>query len=295
MNRGSAPSRASDDSHEALRLSEERFHQLVDAITDYAIFMLDADGYVSTWNVGAQRIKGYDAEEIVGQHFSKFYPEEQRAQGVPARILQTVRDHGRFEDEGWRVRKDGSRFWASVVITALRDVSGAVVGFAKVTRDLSERRLAEQQIRSSEERLRFLLDAVVDYALYMLDPDGRVTTWNAGAQRLKGYKASEIVGQHFEVFFPPEDIREGKPTRELAIARDVGRFEDEGWRLRQDGSRFWADVIVSPVRDEAGELLGFAKVTRDSDAPARSASSRAQADRGDGGARRGRAIGDANS
>lgn len=250
-------------SEERVRQADERFHKLVDAIGDYAIFLLDADGNVATWNQGARRAKGYTAEEIIGQSFAVFYTEEDRAAGRPAVILDTVRRCGRYEEEGWRCRRDGTLFWASVVISALKDQNQRVVAFAKVTRDLTERRESIEALRRSEERFRFLIDSVTDYAIYMLDADGNVATWNVGAERMKGYSAQEIVGQHFSVFFPPEDAQSGNPARELAIARSKDRFEEEGWRIRKDKSRFWANVVLTAIRGDHGELLGFAKVTRD--------------------------------
>ncbi len=248
---------------EALRSSEELFHHLVEAVTDFAIYRLDASGHVLTWNAGARAIKGYSAEEVIGRHVSLFYPAEDVASGKVERILATVRREGRFEEEAIRVRKNGERFPANVVITALRDPRGEVVGFAKVTRDLTEKRRAEAERLRSEERFRLLVDAVSDYAIYMLDPEGRVTTWNSGAERLKGYRAAEIIGRPFSVFFSAEDVQAGRPSAELEAARDHGHFEGEGDRLRQDGSRFRAHVTLTPIRDEAGVLSGFAKITRD--------------------------------
>jgi PAS domain S-box-containing protein len=242
---------------------EEPFRLFVDAVQDYAMYMLDTDGRVATWNAGAKRAKGYKASEIIGQHFSTFYSEEDRRAGKPQRLLDIALKEGQVEDEGWRVRKDGSKFWASVTITAVRDAGGKLLGFGKVTRDLSERRRTELALRRSEERSRLFIDAVQDYAIFMLDPEGCVSTWNTGAERIKGYKASEIIGQHFSRFYPAEDIRAGKPAWELDVATKGGRFEDEGWRIRKDGSRFWANVIISAVRDQKGALLGFSKVTRD--------------------------------
>jgi PAS domain S-box-containing protein len=244
-------------------LNEKRLQLLIDSVTDYAIFVLDPDGKVASWNPGAERIKGYKAQEIIGTHFSVFYPSDQRAAGHPEEELETAAREGRYAEEGWRLRKDGSRFWASVVITALRDDSGTLVGYAKVTRDLTERRVHEEQLRASEERLRLLIASVKDYAIFMLDPQGRIETWNPGAERLKGYKKEEIVGRHFSTFYPQADLDAGKPAHELEIAAETGRFEDEGWRRRKDGSRFWANVIISAVRDEKGQLVGFSKVTRD--------------------------------
>jgi PAS domain S-box-containing protein len=245
------------------RESGDAFRFLVEGVRDYAIFMLDGAGRVSTWNTGAQRIKGYRAEEIVGQHFARFHPADAVAAGKPARLLALAAREGRAEDEGWRVRKDGSRFWANVTITALRDSDGAVIGFAKVTRDMTERKKGEDALRRSEQNFQLLTESVQDYAIFMLDPEGRVTSWNASAERIKGYSAQEILGQHFSTFYPPEDLAQGKPRWELEIAEREGRHEDEGWRVRKDGTRFWANAVISAMRDAHGGLVGFAKVTRD--------------------------------
>jgi len=377
-----------------IAIAEEQFRLLVDSVKDYAIFMLDATGHVVSWNSGARLIKGYSPEEIVGKHISTFYGPEDRTAQKPQKLLESATHEGRVEDEGWRVRKDGSRFWADVVITALRDPTGQLVGFAKVTRDLTARRAVEERLREAEERLattlysigdgvlatdedarvtiinrvaqqltgwseneavgvpiekvfhivneetrdavanpvervlkegvvvglanhtlliakdgterpiadtaapirdgqahirgavlifrdvmeerraesalrqsearlRLMIASIRDYAIFMLDPLGDVVTWNSGAERIKGYQADEIIGHHFSVFFTPEDIAAAKPQRELNSAAQQGRFEDEAWRMRKDGSRFWANVVISAVRDESGGLLGFTKVTRD--------------------------------
>jgi len=237
---------------------------LVSSVRDYAIFALDPAGHVLSWNEGAQRIKGYAAEEIIGRHFSTFYPPESAATGFPQYELEVAAQVGRFEDEGWRVRKDGTRFWANVVLTALRDDAGTLVGYAKVTRDLTDRRAAEDELRRSEERFRLLVESVKDYAIFMLDPEGRVASWNEGARRIKGYTADEILGKSLAVFYPEEAVATGFPQHELEVAAREGRFEDEGWRVRKDGSRFWANVVLTAVHDpKGGRLLGFAKVTRD--------------------------------
>ena len=241
----------------------ETFRLLVEGVEDVAIFMLDGAGRVSTWNSGAERIKGYRAEEIVGRHFSVFYPPEAVDAGTPARLLALAARDGRVEDEGWRVRKDGSRFWAEVMITALRDSEGAVTGFAKVTRDLTERKEAEDALRQSEQTFQLLVESVQDCAIFMLDPEGRVASWNASAERIKGYRAHEILGEHFSTFYPPEDVAQGKPHWALELAEREGRHEDEGWRVRKDGTRFWANAVISPMRDPRGGLIGYAEVTRD--------------------------------
>ena len=236
---------------------------LVSSIDEYAIFALDSDGYILSWNAGAERLKGYAAEEIIGKHFSIFYPPAQIERGFPNFELREAARVGRFEDEGLRVRKDGTRFWANVVITALRGPAGELVGYGKVTRDLTERRRAEETLRLSEERFRLLVQGVKDYAIFMLDPRGYISTWNAGAERIKGYTDGEILGKHFSVFYTPEDLADGKPARELEIATATGVYEEEGWRIRKDGSRFWANVVITALRKPDGSLAGFAKVTRD--------------------------------
>jgi PAS domain S-box-containing protein len=248
---------------EALLQSESRFRMLVDAVIDYAIYMLDPSGLITNWNTGAERMKGYTAEEIIGQHFSHFYTPEDRAAGRPTFVLETARREGRYEAEGWRLRKDGSRFWASVVVDAIKDDRGKIIGFAKITRDMTERRAAQESLRESERQFRLLVRGVNDYALFMLDPQGIVSNWNQGAERIKGYKADEIVGQHFSRFYTEADRRTGMPARALHTARAEGRFEAEGWRVRKDGSMFWANVIIDPIHDDDGKLVGFAKITRD--------------------------------
>jgi len=247
----------------SLGQSEERFRLLVEGVKDYAIFMLDPQGRVLTWNAGAERLKGYSAAEIIGQHFSRFYPPDTLKAGLPARELEVAEATGAFEDEGWRVRKDGTLFWANVVVTALRDRSGTLVGFAKVTRDLTQRRDHEESLRQSEERFRLLVEGVSDYAIFMLDVNGVVASWNAGAQRIKGYAASEIIGRHFSTFYPADARQSGWPDHELQVAAETGRFFDEGWRIRRDGTRFWAAVTLTALRDSQARLIGFAKLTRD--------------------------------
>lgn len=239
------------------------FELLVQSVKDYAVFILDAQGRVASWNAGAKILKGYEPEEIIGKHFSVFYSEEAKQTAWPDRELQMAIVRGRFEDEGWRVRKDGSRFWANVVITALREADGTLLGFSKITRDLTSRRNSEELLRQSEERFRLLIDGVVDYAIYMLDPEGIVTSWNVGAQRISGYSRDEVLGKHLAQFFTPEDIEAGVPWNEVASARAQGHFECEGWRVRKDGGRFMARVVVSAIHDRDGKLQGFAKVTQD--------------------------------
>lgn len=243
--------------------ADSRYRLLVESITDYAIYMLDPNGLVTSWNAGAERFKGYRPDEIIGENFSRFYAPDDVASGLPAKGLATAAREGRFESEGWRVRKDGARFWAHVVIDAIRSDHGELLGFAKITRDLTERRLAQEALRSSEEQFRLLVQSVTDYAIYMLDASGHVSNWNAGAKRIKQYTADEIVGAHFSRFYTEEDRASGMPARALEIAATQGRFESEGWRVRKDGARFWANVVIDPIYDEGGKVIAFAKITRD--------------------------------
>jgi PAS domain S-box-containing protein len=248
---------------EELRRSEERFRLLVAAVQDYAIFMLSPEGVITSWNNGAQRSNGYTEEEIVGSHFRVFYPPEQQQARHPEHELELALRDGSYTEDGWRVRKDGSRFWANVVITPVFDPTGRHLGFAKVTRDITERRATEEALRQSEERFRLLVETVQDYAIFMLSPEGVIASWNNGARRIKGYTAEEIIGSHFRVFYPPELQEARHPEHELEVAIQEGHYEEEGWRIRKDGSRFWANVVITAVFNASGELIGFTKVTRD--------------------------------
>jgi PAS domain S-box-containing protein len=248
---------------EGLQQSEELFRHLVASIPDSAIVLLDSSGTVVTWNEGAERIQGYLVAEILGRNFSAFYPPEALERETPRFELSRARENGRFAGEGWRVRKDGSCYRASVVITAIPEGYGAPRGFIHVTRDLTEQRAHVMALRESEERFRLLVEGVQEYAIFRLDPEGKVASWNRGAEMIKGYAASEIIGSHFSCFYPPDAILQGKPAWELEMATRYGSVEEEGWRVRKDGSRFWANVVITALRDKEGNLRGFAKVTRD--------------------------------
>ncbi|WP_118135781.1 EAL domain-containing protein [Oceanicella sp. SM1341] len=243
------------------RSSDALYRLLVNAVVDYAIFMLDPEGYVTNWNAGAERAKGYTEDEIVGRHFSCFYTPEDRANFAPRLALQTALRDGKFETEGWRMRKDGTRFWASVLIDPIFE-NGRHLGFAKVTRDRTAQYEAELRNRRSEQRFRLLVQGVTDYALCMLDTDGIVSNWNTGAQRAQGYSEAEIVGRHFSVFHTEEDRAAGEPARALDLALREGKYERECWQVRRDGSRFWAHLVIDPLF-EADTLMGFAQITRD--------------------------------
>lgn len=241
----------------------EIFQLLVDAVTDYALYMLDPEGRIVTWNLGAERFKGYSPEEIIGEHFSRFFVQEDREAGLPARALDTAAREGRFESEGWRVRKDGSCFWAHAILDAIRGDDGALIGFAKITRDITEKRRLEQATYESALQLRMLVRGVRDYAIYMLDTEGKITSWNAGAQAIKGYEEKEVLGKHFSLFYTEADRARGLPETALRTALGEGKFEAEAQRVRKDGSLFWAHVLIDPIYDETGAHVGFAKITRD--------------------------------
>jgi PAS domain S-box-containing protein len=241
----------------------ERLTLLIDAVKDYAIFLLDPAGYVVTWNTGAERINGYRADEIIGRHFSIFYPSDLVAQNHPQHELDMAVQDGRYEEEGQRLRKDGSLFWASVTITALKNKKGEITGFAKITRDITEKKMSEERLRESEERLRLLIEAVKDYAIFMVDLNGRIMSWNSGAARMNGYTESEVIGQPLSIFYTDESIAAGYPECELKAARENGHFEEVGIRKRKDGSIYWANIILTSLYDGEGHLQGFAKVTRD--------------------------------
>jgi len=224
--------------------------------------MLGPDGKVVTWNSGAERFKGYSADEIVGKHFSNFFTPQDRAAGLPEHILSTAAGQGRFETEGWRLRKDGSKFLAHAIVDAIRDEEGQLVGYAKITRDITERRRLEEATYQNALQLRMLVQGVRDYAIYMLDKDGRISSWNSGARAIKGYEEQEVLGQHFSLFYTEQDRVRGLPAFALSTALLEGKFEAEAQRVRKDGSLFWAHVVIDPIYNEAGEHVGFAKITR---------------------------------
>ena len=243
--------------------AEEKFRLLVESVNDYGIFLMDTEGRIQSWNAGAEKIKGYSADEIIGKHFSTFYTVADIQRNHPMEELKLADKNGKYQEEGWRLRKNGTKFWAYVVITALRNKNGELIGFAKVTRDLTERKEAEEKLRQSEERARRMFEGIKDYAMIMLDPDGIIMSWNEGARRIKGYELSEVIGKYFSIFYPETDVQMGKCEYELREAKLTGRFEDEGWRMRKDGTKFWANVLITAIRDENKNIIGFSKLTRD--------------------------------
>jgi PAS domain S-box-containing protein len=263
--------------NEDLKQSEERYHKMVSEVNDYAIILLDKDGRILDWNKGAEKVKGYKAEEIIGKSFKLFYTAEDKAANIPDQMLQAAFDKGWVTHEGWRIRKDGTRFWAGITMTALRDDAQQIIGYSKVTKDLTERKIAEDKLslyteelkqrnealRQSEERYHKMIEEVQDYAILLLDKEGIIQNWNAGAALLKGYTASEIIGRSFKTFYTPEDITNGLPNRLLHEAETKGKANSEGWRIRKDGSKFWGSVVITALHGNNGEVIGFSKVTRD--------------------------------
>ena len=262
---------------DALIKSEERYHRMVAEVEDYAIILLSKEGIIQNWNKGAEKIKGYSEDEIVGKSFKMFYAPADQASGLPDQLLNIALIKGKANHEGWRIRKDGSRFWGSISITALHDSEGEVIGFSKVTRDLTGRRnqelkiqeinddlkLKNELLRRSEERYQRMVAEVEDYVIILLDENGRIENWNRGAQKIKGYTAEEILGKHFSVFYPEEDRKKGIPGGLLSKAATEGKAPHEGWRIRKDGSRFWGNVVITALHNDDGKVIGFTKVTRD--------------------------------
>lgn len=250
---------------------------MVEEVEDYAIFLLDVNGIIQNWNKGAERIKGYKSDEIIGQHFRIFYSEKDRVRGIPEKLLHEAIAHGKARTEGWRIRKDGSALWANVVITALHDEDHNLLGFTKITHDLTRQRQAKsrlkqyalklqqknEEIRRSKEQYYKMVDEIEDYAIFMIDPHGFVKSWNRGAERIKGYTKEEIAGEHFSIFYTGEDRAKQIPQNNLAEAARNGKLSTEGWRIRKDGGAFWASVVITALHDDAGNIIGYSKITKD--------------------------------
>jgi PAS domain S-box-containing protein len=254
------------ESNLALVESEKRFHLLIDSFTDFAIYMLDPAGHVMTWSVGAEHSKGYRAEEALGQNYSIFFLPEDVAAGAPERELATAAREGRYETQAWRLRKDGTKFWAQVTLTAIRGFQGELRGFAKVTRDMTAQKAAEEELRNHNaqlERYRIIVENIDNYVIFTLDVEGRINSWSPGARNILGYKAEEVMGREYSIVFTPEEIGAGKPRQEMKEAERNGSCAIDSWRVRRDRSQFWASGVLTAVRDEAGKLTGFIRVARD--------------------------------
>ena len=254
-----------------------RYHKMVDEVQDYAIILLDRNGIILNWNKGAEKIKQYKEAEIVGKSFTIFYLPGDLQDGLPLRLLHEAVVNGRAVHEGWRLRKDRSRFWGSITLTSLHNDDGEVIGFTKVTRDLTEKKAADDRLsqyaaelhtknealRKSEERYQKMIAEVEDYAIILLNENGDIENWNAGAQKIKGYTAAEIIGKNFSIFYTPENRLEKFPERLLKAAADNGKALHEGWRVRKDGSYFWGSIVITALHSSDGSVIGYSKVTRD--------------------------------
>jgi PAS domain S-box-containing protein len=245
---------------------------------NFSSIATDEKGVIQVFNVGAERMLGYAAVEVVNKITPAEISDPQeviaRAKALSLELATPItpgfealvfKARRGIEDiyELTYIRKDGSRFPAIVSVTALRDEQNAVIGYLLIGTDNTARKQAEEQLRWSEDSFRLMVESVTDYAIVGLDPAGRVLSWNTGAERINGYRADEIIGQHFSLFYPLEDVANGKPQRELQAAADKGRYENEGWRRRKDGSHFWANVVFTAIHDQYGNVRGFAKLTRD--------------------------------
>jgi PAS domain S-box-containing protein len=243
---------------------DQLFRLLVSNVKDYAIYALDVNGKIISWNAGAHEIHGFTEDEAIGLSFSAFYPESQNAESAAKHDLDLSAADGRYEREGWLTRRDGKKFWANTLITPLIESKKVgICGYGILTRDLSQQLHAAEELRRSDEAFDLVVSSVKDYAIFLLDPDGKVVTWNQGAQRIKGYTASEIVGKSFSTFYPQTAKDIGHPQHELKLAVENGHYEEEAWRVRKDGSEFWASVTITPVYDAKSKLRGFIKVTKD--------------------------------
>jgi PAS domain S-box-containing protein len=263
--------------NEELRESEERYRKMIAEVHDYAIILLDPDGKIRSWNKGAEKLNGYTSKEIIGKNFRLFYSKKDKEDKLPERLLAEAEKKRSVVHEGWCVRKGGTRFWASPTLTALHDDRGALIGFSRVNRDLTSRKVAEDRLsnlmeelrqanhnlKESEERYQKMVAEVKDYAIILLDADGNIENWNEGAQLIKGYTTQEIVGKDFRIFYSNEDRASGLPDRLIQEARRTGKVTHEGWRVRKDGSRFWGSVVITALHNAHGEVIGFSKVTRD--------------------------------
>ena len=236
-------------------------HELVDLAFDAMFIRTFHDRIITYWNDGAEHLYGWTRKEAIGQQ-----PAALLGSQYPIPLEQIEREletSGRWEGEILQNRKDGRRMTVRARWGLQTDIAGKPQSILEINSDVSPERHAVDELSRSEERFSLLVSAVVDYAIFMLSVDGRIVSWNEGAQRIKGYSQDEAIGQHFSIFYPPEDVANGKPEWVLQQATDRGRFEEEGWRIRKDGSKFWASVVVTALRDRGGVLRGFAKVTRD--------------------------------
>lgn len=246
--------------------NEEIFRLMVESTEDYAMFMVDTEGAIVSWNRGAERLTGYSESEAVGRPFSMLYPREDLDQTHAEHELAVAQRKGRYEEEGIRVRKDGSCYDAQVTMWRIDDDNGVTIGFAKITRDVTAITVARQreaELFESENRFRLMVESIEDYAMFMVDTNGLITSWNRGAGRLTGYTEQEALGQSFSILYAKDQFTEDHATVELAMAMEKGHHEEEGPRVRKDGSIYQAQILVWPMANKSGQVVGFAKITRD--------------------------------
>lgn len=252
------------------------YNNIIAEVEDYAIILLDTEGNITNWNKGAENIKGYKAKEVIGKNFRMFYTAEDKQKKLPDRLLEEARLAGRVQHEGWRLAEGDDLFWANVVITALYDKERNHIGYIKITRDLSERIAAEKVINEYERSLTHqakqselmkelyitFITEVEDHAIIMLDKDGIIMDWNKGAENIKGYTPNEIIGKHFSVLYTEDDIKAMLPSKLLYKANTEGVAQNEGWRLKKDRTKFWANVTIKALYDEVGHIKGYVKITK---------------------------------
>lgn len=248
---------------QALQEREQHYRRLVDSVQDYAVFTLSVDGFVQSWNQGAQRLKGYRSNEIIGSNITQFFPSEELDKGVVSKLLKDASLNNIASYEGWLVRKGGETYWATMTLSAIEDEHGNLQGLSNVAKNLSSRKHFEDALLESEQRFRLLIQNLHDYAVFMISSQGLVEDWNPGAERIKGFKGKEIIGLPFWIFFPAEQVEKKTPERLLEQAAKLGRSEYEGWIVQKNGRRVWANIIFSAVQDNNGNLKGFSIVARD--------------------------------
>ncbi len=239
--------------------TNQLYRLIFESAQDFAILTTDPRGHVTSWNPGAEKLFRYSARQMTGMSIERVFAPADRRRAVHRREMAHALQNGRAEDSRWLLRRDGTAFWADGLLMPLRNDAAKLIGFLKIVRDSTPKKIVEE----CNERFRHLVEHITDYAVFMLDEDGIVTTWNKGAERTKGYKANEIVGRHISVFYTSEDCRAKLPQRELTAARRKGQFQTEGWRLRKNRSRFWANEIITPIKNHDGAVIGFTTISRD--------------------------------
>jgi diguanylate cyclase (GGDEF)-like protein/PAS domain S-box-containing protein len=238
--------------------------RLVDSLTDYAIFSLSADGVITSWNSGALLTFGYEAEDVIGRHYSLIFTEDDVAKRLPEKELLVAVESGKATCDGWHVRKDRSRLWCTDTVQPVRDATGVVVGFTKIVHDTTETHLAEELLRESEERLRLLIEGVTNYAIFSIDVVGNILLWNSGAEKLYGHTAAEIIGKNFSIVYTDHAVARNIPGMELSIAARDGQAPDDGWHVRRNGDLFFASGQMTRLDpDPDGSPRGFVKIAHD--------------------------------